>query len=203
MSLRFEKVLEQIANARRGELLVIDPQERKVRRLEELIRAKEALGDRIVICLGATLLVSALALPVYAFRFSNGYSYLPVLGSWQSNNAKASERNAANTKPVVIADPTATGSLHRETNELQRGEKTASSGTQTQESKPSLGRYVIHRATENSALIEGPDGLWWVTPGMTLPGAGRVIAIERSDNGWAVMTSDTTITQTSVRAASR
>ena len=43
-------------------------------------------------------------------------------------------------------------------------------------------------ATGESALIEGPEGLWWVTPGMTLPGIGQIISIERSDAGWVVLT---------------
>ena len=55
--------------------------------------------------------------------------------------------------------------------------------------------YVIHRATETAALIEGPSGLWWVKPGMTVPGAGRILSIERSDAGWAVVTSEMTITE--------
>ena len=58
-------------------------------------------------------------------------------------------------------------------------------------------RYVIHRATGESALIEGPEGVWWVTPGMTLPGIGQIISIEHSDDGWVVLTSETMITQPS------
>ena len=54
MGVRFDKVLEQVASAAHAE--EIGPpstrRERKVRRLEELIRAREAMGDRIVMCLG-------------------------------------------------------------------------------------------------------------------------------------------------------
>jgi hypothetical protein len=34
-----------------------------------------------------------------------------------------------------------------------------------------------------------------VTPGMTLPGIGQIISIERSDEGWVVLTSETLISQ--------
>ncbi|MDF2971581.1 MAG: hypothetical protein K0R61_2031, partial [Microvirga sp.] len=43
MGVRFDKVLEQVARAgQAGSGGAIDPQERKVRRLEDLIRAREA-----------------------------------------------------------------------------------------------------------------------------------------------------------------
>jgi hypothetical protein len=43
------------------------------------------------------------------------------------------------------------------------------------------------------ALVEGPDGLREVAPGAVLPGAGEVLAIQRSDTGWVVVTSETII----------
>ena len=59
---------------------------------------------------------------------------------------------------------------------------------------------MIHRATSEFALIEGPEGVWWVTPGMTLPGIGQIISIERSDNGWVVLTSETMISRGRLQA---
>jgi hypothetical protein len=61
--------------------------------------------------------------------------------------------------------------------------------------EPSFERYMIHRASESAALIEGPSGLWWVKPGMRIPGAGQILSIEHSETGWAVITSETTITE--------
>jgi hypothetical protein len=55
--------------------------------------------------------------------------------------------------------------------------KSLSGGAQSQ-------RYVVHRATGGSALIAGSEGLWWITLGMTLPGIGQIISIERCDAGW-------------------
>jgi hypothetical protein len=37
---------------------------------------------------------------------------------------------------------------------------------------------------------------------MTLPGIGQVLSIERSDNGWSVLTSQTMITQPSTGRSS-
>ena len=82
MGVRFDKVLEQVARAGQtgSGTAAIDNRERKVRRLEELIRAREAVGDRIVMCLGLALTLSAVALPVYAVYLSDGYAYLQSAG---------------------------------------------------------------------------------------------------------------------------
>ena len=76
MGIRFDKVLEQVARAGNAKSAppALDSGERKVQRIEELIRAREAVGDRIVMCLGLALVLSAIGLPVYAVHFSDGYS---------------------------------------------------------------------------------------------------------------------------------
>ncbi|MBB3017337.1 hypothetical protein FHR70_000377 [Microvirga lupini] len=192
MGVRFDKVLEQVARAgQAGRGAAIETRERKVHRLEDLIRAREAMGDRIVMCLGLALTLSAVALPVYAVYLSDGYAYLQSTG----NGLVMSKGTDANHARAADLSPATTGSLNRQ--------KTTDAVVEAKTDKALLAiarqsqfqRYVIHRATSESALIEGPDGVWWVTPGMTLPGIGQIISIERSDNGWVVLTSETMISQ--------
>ena len=94
--------------------------------------------------------------------------------------------------------PATTGSLSKQAREsdLAPGNK-GETASRVLARAGQFQRYVIHRATGESALIEGPEGLWWVTPGMTLPGIGQVISIEHSDAGWVVLTTETMITQPS------
>jgi hypothetical protein len=199
MGIRFDKVLEQVARAgnAKGPISTAEQRERKVQRIEDSIRAREAVGDRIVMCLGLALTLSAVALPVYALHFSEGYTYLKGAAS----DTAIGRAVTANAPRAVDLSPATTGSLTRKDVELPAGHKgdtaaqSASRGAQFQ-------RYVIHRATGGSALIEGPEGLWWVTPGMTLPGIGQVISIERSDAGWVVLTTETMITQSPAAPAS-
>ena len=199
MGIRFDKVLEQVARAgqARGAASAIENRERKVRRLEELIRAREAMGDRIVICLGLALTLSSIGLPVYALHFSDGYTHLKTAAS------DTSIGRAANTGPTRSADlsPATTGSLNKKDVELAEGHK-GDTAVRSVDRRAQFQRYVVHRATGESALIEGPEGLWWVTPGMTLPGIGQIISIERADTGWVVLTSETMITQSPAARAS-
>ena len=49
--------------------------------------------------------------------------------------------------------------------------------------------WVVRDADRASALIEGRDGAMEVTVGETVPGAGKVRAIEQRGGGWIVLTS--------------
>ncbi|MEE1655402.1 hypothetical protein VB618_04265 [Microvirga sp. CF3062] len=192
MGVRFDKVLEQVARAgQAGRGAAIETQERKVRRLEELIRAREVVGDRIVMCLGLALTLSAVALPVYAVYLSDGYAYLQSTGKGLGMG-KGTDANHARAADL---SPTTTGSLNRQKNVEPALEARSDKALLAIDRQSQFQRYVIHRATSESALIEGPEGVWWVTPGMTLPGIGQIISIERSDNGWVVLTSETMISQ--------
>jgi len=188
MGSRFDKVLEQVARAER--------RERKVLRIEESIRAREAVGDRIVMCLGLALTLSAIGLPVYALHFSESYTYLTSAVA----NTAVGKAVTANLTRTVDLSPATTGSLTKKDVEPSAGRK--GDTTKSANTGPQFQRYVLHRATGESALIEGPDGIWWVTPGMTLPGIGQVISIERSDAGWVVLTTETMITQSPAQASS-
>jgi hypothetical protein len=197
MGVRFDKVLEQVARAGQtgNGAAAIDSRERKVRRLEELIRAREAVGDRIVMCLGLALTLSAVALPVYAVYLSDGYAYLQSAGNGllMSKGAPALQARSGDLSPAT------TGSLNRQNDADHASNDKALLAIDRQSQ---FQRYVIHRATSESALIEGPEGVWWVTPGMTLPGIGQIISIERSENGWVVLTSETMISQRPTAKAS-
>ena len=199
MGIRFDKVLEQVARAgnAKGPLSTAEQRERKVQRIEESIRAREAVGDRIVMCLGLALTLSAIGLPVYALNFSDGYTYLKtaVTDTTIGRAVAASPARAADLNPAT------TGSLTKKDVVLTAGQK-AEAAAQSVDRRAQFQRYVVHRATGGSALIEGPEGLWWVTPGMTLPGIGQVISIERSDSGWVVLTTETMITQSPAARAS-
>jgi hypothetical protein len=197
MGIRFDKVLEQVARAGnvKGDVSTSERRERKVQRIEESIRAREAVGDRIVMCLGLALTLSAIGLPVYALHLSDGYSYLA------SAVAETNVARSANATRSLDPSPATTGSLTGKDADIagRKGDTASRSANR----KMQFQRYVVHRATGESALIEGPEGLWWVTPGMTLPGIGQIISIERSDAGWVVLTTETMITQSaSARASS-
>lgn len=194
MSTQFDKALEQVARAEsdlEADRLALESRAQKVLRLEELIRAKEATGDRIVIGIGVALVVSAMALPVYAAFYSDGQAYLPSVGgslvNWPNSNADKPSLFAASSQSSTTDRQSASASADRAEGSYAR----------TRGGDSSFARYVIHRATDASALIEGPNGLWWVTPGMKIPGAGQILSIERSVNGWTVVTSETTITEVS------
>lgn len=191
MGIRFDKVLEQVARAGnvKEHVSTAEQRERKVQRIEESIRAREAVGDRIVMCLGLALTLSAIGLPVYALHFSDGYTYLKSAVT----DTAIGRAVAANAKHSVDLSPATTGSLTKKDVELAG--RTGGTAAQSIDRRAQFQRYVVHRATGGSALIEGPEGLWWVTPGMTLPGIGQVISIERSDAGWVVLTTETMITQ--------
>jgi hypothetical protein len=196
MITRFEKALKQVAQEDsdlKTDRVAVESHAQKVRRLEELIRAKEATGDRIVIGIGAALVLSAMALPVYAAFYRDGYVYLPSVGGpIATRSSLAGEQLQIVTPPELDRFEQASATTHS----TVAATKTSTRRRVSEETP--FAHYVIHRATEASALIEGPNGLWWVTPGMKIPGAGQILSIERSDGGWAVVTSETTITQAMV-----
>ncbi|WP_134496219.1 hypothetical protein [Microvirga pakistanensis] len=198
MITRFEKALQQVAqrSGLNDDRLAHEHRAQKVRRLEELIRAKEATGDRIVMGIGAALVVSAMALPVYVSFVREGYAYLPsVGGSLTFGRGSGVERPQRALLPDADAVET-TNSIPRPA----EGREDVNTRRQDAAATP-FARYVVHRATEASALIEGPNGLWWVTPGMKIPGIGQILSIEHSDAGWAVVTSETTISEAAGRYA--
>lgn len=55
--------------------------------------------------------------------------------------------------------------------------------------KPVLRGYALEDIRDGMALIDGRDGPFSVSPGDVLPGAGRVLKIERRGRDWVVVTS--------------
>jgi hypothetical protein len=55
--------------------------------------------------------------------------------------------------------------------------------------KPVLRGYALEDIRDGMALIDGRDGPYSVSPGDILPGAGRVLKIERRGRDWVVVTS--------------
>ena len=49
--------------------------------------------------------------------------------------------------------------------------------------------WVVHEVRGNIALLEGPQGMYEVMRGQTLPAIGRVESFERKGRGWQVLTS--------------
>jgi hypothetical protein len=64
------------------------------------------------------------------------------------------------------------------------------SGPVTPERKPtSLEGWTLREMTDGKAVLEGPTGIWRVTPGDTVPGMGKVESYIRSNGQWIVATS--------------
>jgi hypothetical protein len=62
--------------------------------------------------------------------------------------------------------------------------------TTTPQSIPTpLEGWTLREVTNGTAVLEGPTGIWRVTPGDTLPGVGKVESYIRSNGLWVVATS--------------
>lgn len=48
--------------------------------------------------------------------------------------------------------------------------------------------WIVRDVYDGIALVESPQGAVEVAPGEVIPGAGRVISIERRGAGWIVIT---------------
>jgi hypothetical protein len=161
---RFEKILRQLAAQE-------TPQ---VRKAFLKARTRQVRKERIAFGVGVVLAAGSAGFASYALegRISFGPlpSVLPPLSSAAPVNlALASHRTL---------DPDTTGSLPQDGN--------ARSGV------PGRG-YVVRQVLPGAALVEGPDGMQAVSPGSVLPGAGRILSIKQSDQGWVVVTSETVI----------
>jgi len=48
--------------------------------------------------------------------------------------------------------------------------------------------WTVREVRGAAAILEGPDGVWTVTRGDTVPGVGRIDSIVRWGNRWIVAT---------------
>ena len=62
--------------------------------------------------------------------------------------------------------------------------------TPTPETRPTtIEGWTLREVVNGSAVIEGPNGVWKVTPEQTVPGIGRVDSIVRWGNRLVIATS--------------
>jgi hypothetical protein len=60
----------------------------------------------------------------------------------------------------------------------------------TPEARPTtIEGWTLHEVSDGVAILEGPNGVWKVKRGDTVPGVGRVESIVRWGNNWIVATS--------------
>ncbi len=58
------------------------------------------------------------------------------------------------------------------------------------ETRPTtIAGWTLHKVTNGTAILEGPNGIWRAARGDTVPGVGRVDSIVRWGNRWIVATS--------------
>ena len=106
--------------------------------------------------------------------------------------------SAASTKPVSTAPlsrlaskdsivaPRRTASTGATVKEV----RTPTKPTPTPETRPTtIEGWTLREVVNGVAVIEGPNGVWKVTPGQTVPGVGRVDSIVRWGNRLVVATS--------------
>jgi len=115
-------------------------------------------------------------------------------------NAPAEARPNASV-PAVATKPVTTASLPRLASKdpIVAPPRTASTGaavkearklTPTPETRPTtIEGWTLREVVNGTAVIEGPNGVWKVTPGQTVPGVGRVDSIVRWGNRLVVATS--------------
>jgi hypothetical protein len=90
----------------------------------------------------------------------------------------------APTTSVVAARPTS--STAPTVKEVQ----TPTTLTPTPETRPTtIEGWTLREVVHGTAVLEGPNGVWKVTPGQTVPGVGRVDSIVRWGNRLIVATS--------------
>ena len=83
-------------------------------------------------------------------------------------------------KQIALADPHA----------LPTPADVAAAGQKIEVKPKTIQNYVLREVADGVALIEGPDGLREVWPGRGVPGAGKVVSIEKQGGKWVVITSE-------------
>lgn len=162
-------------------------------RPEDLIRAREAAGDRIAFGLGSALTLSVAALVLYGIQTGTSTSRvdLPKVLPAAIDNLPVNRSLAIARHRAEDLDPTTTGSIRAQ---AQAPEKTRPAPQAASRPAGLVARsYVVWQVNNGIALVEGPDGLREVTVGSALPGAGQVLSIERTGTGWRIVTTETVI----------
>lgn len=152
--------------------------------LEEVIRARDAAGNHMMSFVGIGLAVSSVAFAAYAIIHGSGFPSLPDVLPVMDDGLPVNKSLASHARRKGTTDPTTTGSLAVRADAVDAKQR---------EARTRGPAYVIYRVFGETALVEGLDGLHVVVPGSVLPGAGRVLSIERSGSSWSIVTSETVI----------
>jgi hypothetical protein len=92
-------------------------------------------------------------------------------------------RLASKDSTVALRPTASTGAKVKEV-------RTPAKLTPTVETRPTtIEGWTLREVVNGTAVIEGPNGVWKVTPGQTVPGIGRVDSIVRWGNRLVVATS--------------
>ena len=102
----------------------------------------------------------------------------------QNPNVSSASTESVSTAPLSrLARKDSTGATVKEV-------RTRTKLTPTPETRPTtIDGWTLREVVDGTAVIEGPNGVWKVTPGQTVPGVGRVESIVRWGNNWIVATS--------------
>jgi hypothetical protein len=112
-----------------------------------------------------------------------------------THDAIVREIAEAPQNPNVSSASTSTAPLSRlarkdSTGATVKEVRTRTKLTPTPETRPTtIEGWTLREVVDGTAVIEGPNGVWKVTPGQTVPGVGRVESIVRWGNRLIVATS--------------
>ncbi|MCB8820143.1 hypothetical protein [Microvirga rosea] len=189
MRVLFEKVLWQVAQANRQEK---KGGRRNNKRMEDILRKRDAMAGRVALGLVGVIALSSMSFAGYAIQVGVSRSDFPMAVPSLGAASNGDGRIAFRSKDQ---DPTVTGSIpNGAVSDKFRQDSAAVDLTDRNSGRG----YVVKKILRRSALVEGPNGTQEVTPGSFLPGAGRVVSIFRSENGWVVVTSETIIREGAV-----
>ena len=116
----------------------------------------------------------------------------PAEASQNSNVPSASTTSVTTTPLSRLAskDPTIASRRGTSIGATVKEIRTPTKLTPTPETRPTtIEGWTLREAVNGSAVIEGPNGVWKVTPGQTVPGIGRIEFIVRWGNRLVVATS--------------
>ena len=116
----------------------------------------------------------------------------PAEAPQKSNVSSASTTSVTTASPSRLASKDATIALPRKASIGSKVKEARNPAklTPTPETKPTtIEGWTLREVVNGTAVIEGPNGVWKVTPGQTVPGIGRVDSIVRWGNRLVVATS--------------
>ena len=161
---------------------------------KELIRRVSSLGSFLF----ESTTKSPLDVDVAAKQ--TGLTPVPQVSAHDAGLAQPEPITPASPAPAAAAifpEQSELAAKHQQLpNELQAVEQETKQETSfpplqngTPESPTSLEGWSLSEVTAGIAVLEGPTGIWRVTPGDTLPGVGKVESYIRSNGQWIVATS--------------